>query len=455
MKKKILAIALVSMMSLGLFAGCGDKKDGGDTTVTEKDTTTVAGDKEETTAKAKPVELKVITGYGGSDGNKANYENAYKAYEQESGNTIKDASVTYNEDTKLQVMTDFETGSEPDVVMYFDGTDSNPLVTGGKLVDIETIRAEYPDYATNMDEARMNKSPADGKYYSIPVNGFYEGMFVNTKVLADCGVDLPNESTTWEQFMASCETIKGKNYTPIAVSMAEEPGYWFEFCTYNHLAASNLNIMPKTFDDVQGKAWVAGVGDLKSCFEKGYLPKNTNSTTAAEAYKLLTDGKAAFYVDGSWKVGAFEKDMADRLDEVTYTLVPGSADGRKATDIVGGISSGYMITKKGWDSDKKDAAVSFISYMTSDEVIGTFCTAGQVTALKNAPPAPAGASSLVQAAMAANGKATSISGAVEDNMEAAGVRTPFFKNFSKVMTGATTGEKIVTDVLAAHYASLK
>ena len=65
--------------------------------------------------------------------------------------------------------------------------------------------------------------------------------------------------------------------------------------------------------------------------------------------------------------------------------VPGNGD-RKATDLVGGLSSGYYITRKAWDDpEKRDAAISFIEYMTSDSVVAVFAQHA-ASALNNAFP---------------------------------------------------------------------
>ena len=452
MNKKVLSIALVSMMSLGLFAACAPKDDTNNNDNTEN-TTTAANN--QTDAPAKPVELKVKTSYGGDDGNAANYKNTVKAYQEASGNTIKDSSETYLEDTKVKIMTDFEVGAEPDVLFYYNGADSNTIVTGGKVVDIATIRAEFPDYASNMKDDMLPASPANGKIYSVPVNGFWESMFVNKTVVEAANVAVPGPDYTWDQFLKDCEAVKNNGATPIAASLFEVPNYWFEFTTYNFLDNKSLNTMPTSVDDKYGQAWVNGLNDMKDLYEKGYFPKNTLTALDAETYNLMVQDKAAFFIDGSWKCGAFEKDMADTLDHIVMAFPPAKND-RKASDIIGGLSMGYFITQKCWDdADKRAAAVDFINYMTTDEAVSLFTQGGQVTALKNGATAPEVKSSLVTSVYEMNAKVTGVQPPVEDNMEAKGVRAPFFQSVKDIVTGKTDATKAVTDVLAAHAESLQ
>ena len=105
--KKFLAILLCAVMVMALGA-CGQQS-AAQTKAPDAVTT-------EAPAPAGPVDLNVVTSYGGDDGNRANYEAAIAGYEAESGNKVMDASATSNEEWKAKVMTDFETGTEPDVL---------------------------------------------------------------------------------------------------------------------------------------------------------------------------------------------------------------------------------------------------------------------------------------------------------------------------------------------------
>ena len=122
--------------------------------------------------------------------------------------------------------------------------------------------------------------------------------------------------------------------------------------------------MPESVDDEYGQAWVDGLNDIKALYEAGYFPENTLTATDAETFQLFTSDKAAFLIDGSWKIGGIAE-AVDDIENYTVTHVPGKGD-RKTTDEIGGLSMGYYITRKAWDDDeKRDAAVSFVSFMTS------------------------------------------------------------------------------------------
>ena len=397
------------------------------------------------TAADDSVTINVVTSYGGDDGNRKNFEAAVKAYEEATGNKVNDGSATSNEEWKAKVLTDFETGSEPDVLFYFTNADAEPFVSAGKVVSIEEIRKEYPEYAANMKDSMMAVA-ADGKQYSVPSSGYWENMFVNKKVLADCGLAVPGPDYTWEQFLQDCETIKANGFTPIACSLVEVPHYWFEFMVMNNGTVANHLEVPTSVDSEAGQKWVKGLNDIKDLYERGFFPANTLTASDAETVELFNAGDAAFLIDGSWKVGYFTQNAAD-LNDFAISYVPGKGE-RKASEAIGGISMGYFITTKAWnDPAKREAAVKFVEMLTSDETLSTFVTT-EVTALKNGAK-PAGLNPLQQSAADANANVTAIAGAVQDLLTAE-ARGDLFANIQNIVTGKITAEDALAAALALN-----
>ena len=436
-KNRLFALLLAAILLLSLLAGCGGSPSGSDPTKAPGPGT------QDNQKPAAPVELNVVTSYGGDDGHRKDYENAVKSYEDATGNRIQDASATSNEEWKAKVLTDFEAGTEPDVLFFFTNADAEPIIQAGKVVDVATIRAQYPDYASNMRDSMLAVA-SDGKNYAIPSSGFWENMFVNTKVLDDCGVAVPGPDYTWDQFLADCQTIKDKGYTPIACSLFEVPHYWFEFCVMNNGTLANQLDVPKSADDAAGKKWAAALNDIKDLYERGYFPVNTLTATDAETVQLFGDGEAAFLIDGSWKVSYFMENHPDQLSDYAISYVPAKGE-RKASEAIGGISMGYFITKKAWDDPAKQAAaVDFVKHMTSDEVMSTFVTT-EVTALKNGA-SPSGLNALQQSAADANGAITGVVGAVQDTITGE-CKTDLFGNVQNVVTGAMTAEEAVASAI--------
>ena len=470
MKKKIISMLLAGTMVLSMTA-CGGQADTAQTgSGAGTDTGAGAAADAGTESKAADtgaaeqtgsVELVVTTTFAGEDTNAQNYKDAVKAWEAETGNTVVDTSASADETFKARVATDFETGSEPDVLFFFNGADSNSFIEAGKVVPIDEIRAEYPEYAANMNDDLIASSLVDGKKYAVPANGFWEAMFVNMEVLDAAGVAKPGANYTMDQFKADCEKIKAAGYTPIAAGLGDIPHYWWEYAIFNNQFPENHLEIPESAADEGGQSWVAGMNDIKELYELGYFPENTLSATDDETFAMFTDGKAAFLIDGSWKVGgivgACQSDPtdpatldADKLAKFDVTYVPGKGD-RKATDLIGGISSGYFITRKTWDDPaKRAAAVSFVEFMTSDEMVPKFAQHG-ASALKDAPEVDSSEfNSLQIRSMEMMSGATSLTGAVQDAFSG-DCRVSTFDGMPEIVTGRVAAEDAVAEGLDAYH----
>lgn len=391
------------------------------------------------------VEISVVTPFGEEDGNHINYVKAYQAYEEETGNIVKDNSGTTNEEWKKQVISDFENGNEADIVFFFTGADANSLIENGKVISISEIRKYNAEYASNMKDSMMPVSPSDGRQYTVPVNGYWEALYVNKKVLAECDIAVPGNDYTWEQFIEDCRVIKEKGYTPIACSLNEIPHYWFEFCTFNNGSIYNHATLPKNSGDEIGSVWVEGFNDIRFLYESGFFPDSTNTMTDSEANLLMIRNQAAFMLDGSWKLGWLQINAND-IDDFTIAYVPAKG-ARRATDIVGGLSMGYYITKKAWEDPKKrQACVDFVMAMTTDEIVNTF-GAISITALKNGTNMPDQADSLEMSALEMSNGCTGVVLAVQDGLSQT-ARDALFADVKNIVTGEKTPQQAVDDCLA-------
>ena len=427
MKQRYLVLAAIA--ALGALSGCGKTAD----------------------KPAEKVELTVITPYSESDGNRKNFVDAYKAYEAASGNTIIDVATTaIDENWKLQVLEDFRNGNEPDVINFFIGSDADELIKNEKLVSISEIRKEYPDYASNMKESLMPVSTYDGRQYAVSVYGYWEGLFVNKKVLEECGIEIPGADYTWDQFIADCRIIRDKGYTPIACSLSQIPHYWFEYSVFNNGSVADHTKVPGSISDDIGQNWVEGLNDIKMLYEEGFFPENTNEVDDDTTSLMMLNNEAAFLLDGSWKVGWFQ-DTAEAMEvdvnNFTVTYCP-SKGGRKSTDAVGGFSMGYSITKKAWDNpEKRQACVDFVTAMTTDEVAATF---GEltVTALKNGvTPSGDDLDELAVSTVAMTKGCTAMVPATQDLLTPT-AREALFNDIPRVVTGEITAEQAVENCLA-------
>ena len=416
--------------------------------------------KAEGTPEDNSVVLQVVSTFAGNDGSAQNYHDACLSWAEQTGVTLVDMSSISDETFKTKVITDFETGSEPDVLFFFNGADANGFIEAGKVVPLEEIRESFPDFASNLDEGMIPGSLVDGKIYAIPVNGYWEALFVNCKVLEEAGVEMPGADYTWEQFLQDCEKIKEAGYVPIAASLGNIPHYWWEYAIFNHTTTWNHQTIPESVEEPLGQMWVEGMEDIKDLYDRGFFPANTNSATDEQIFAMFTNNKAAFLLDGSWRVGSIvyacrkylnNPNLLDeeRLEQFDVTYVP-TMGNREATDLIGGVSMGYYITRRAWeDEETREAAVSFVSYMTSDEIASQFVQ-HTASVLKNPPKVNTeDYNSLQLKAIEMIRNSTSLTGAVQDLFEGE-CRESTFDGMPDIVTGKVAASDAVAKGLRIY-----
>lgn len=361
MKNKLLSLLLVSTMAVTLLAGCGSNpttndagtKDEGQTDETTKDN----GGNADAGEGSAPVTLKTVSMFGGTDPNAA----AYQAINEElmaeyDYITIEDNSQTSDEDWKAAVAADFSVGNEPDVLQFFTDATADSIVATDKLVTVDEIKAEYPEYAQDTLEAAMiNSSNTDGVSRAVPTTGYWEGLYCNKDLFEQYNVEIP---TDWASLETAIKTFKENGIIPIAVSLNNVPHYWLEFLMLYTAGEEVYTSVPETAP----AEWAKGIELFKTLRDMGAFPEDTDTVDDAYAGQLFRDKKAAMQLDGSWYAGQIED-----LEGTVVVAFPGVPDQKAApASMIGGVSSGFYITKKAWDDPaKRDAAVKFVMAHTS------------------------------------------------------------------------------------------
>jgi len=422
--KKTFVLLIIAVVLPMLLVGCGEDNHDG------------------------PTEIFVVTSFWLCDDVVGPFADAIQTFKAETGHTVDHRwTNAVNEEWKMEVINRFNSGNIPDVVFFFTGADADDLVREGHFVPISEIRAEFPGFASNMRDSLLPVSPADGRQYAVPVNGFWQGLFVNTRVLESAGVAIPGADYTWEQFLMDSQRILDAGYTPIAVSLYEIPHYWFEFAVINHSGMANHLTLPRTAGDFAATAWAAGLGDIKYLFNRGFLPENTLTATDYETGMMMINSEAAFMIDGSWKMSWFEN-RAENIEDFAVTFVP-ARTGRAASDIIGGLSMGYYITRSAWnDPARRQASVEFVTAMTTNEVVTSFGVLA-VTALEIGIDPPEGANAFIYSALEMTRNTTGVVAAVQDMLSTQARRT-LFEYIPDIVTGAITPEDAINRSLGLN-----
>ena len=224
MKKKVLSMMLAGAMTVSMLAGCGAGSDetattdntAADTKTETAGTTEAGGGTAE--ASGNPVTLRTVSMFGGTDPNKETYEAINKEFmEQYDYITIEDNSQTSDEEWKAAVNADFSVGNEPDVIQFFTDATADSIIATDKLVSIEDIRAEYPDYAADT----LDSAWATLVFKNAKAIKNSNPRATNTLIVSDC-----YNQASCNFHLADRVVTVSKNYME---EVSKELGFGFDF----------------------------------------------------------------------------------------------------------------------------------------------------------------------------------------------------------------------------------
>ena len=445
MKNKLLSLLCVSTMAVSLFTGCGSGQAAGGRETADQD-----GGKQEPeentggkeSQEQAPVTLKTVSMFGGTDPNAEAYQIINEELMAENDYiTIEDNSQTSDEDWKAAVAADFSVGNEPDVLQFFTDATADSIVATDKLVSVEEIRAEYPAYAQDTLEAALAASAnTDGVSRAVPTTGYWEGLYCNKDLFDKYNIELP---TDWASLETAIRTFQENDIIPIAVSLNNVPHYWIEFLMLYTAGEEGYTTIPKTAP----AEWVKALELFKTLRDMGAFPEDTDTVDDAYAGQLFRDKKAAMQLDGSWYAGQIED-----MEGTVVIAFPGVPDQQAdAASMIGGVSSGFYITRKAWeDPDKREAAVKFVMAHTSQAGVQRYWEATGAVAQAATQVNPVDGATPFAESIAAYTSSASLMVAPTDARIGDAYKT-LVAQIVKVSTGAMTAEEAI-DLALEKYA---
>lgn len=270
-----------------------------------------------------------------------------------------------NRFTKLPA--EMAAGNQPKIFDLFGGNaDALKYAKAGRLLDLTPILDELgiKDKFLNV----FGQFTLDGKIYGLPIGGSVEGVFYNTELFSQNGLNPP---TTWDDLIKAADTLKGKGITPFAMG---SQAAWVPNMLANTFIGRYTNGFPNGIVTGEVK-WdqpeVVSAYNLYADWEKkGYFTKGELGKTYDDMLNEFAAGKAGMMFDGSWRSSAFKEgavaaNMAGKVGFVAFPALPGAAGDQ--TSLNANYSNGY-----GFSSDLNEqelaAVKGFIKNLYSDEM---------------------------------------------------------------------------------------
>ncbi|MBE6947141.1 MAG: carbohydrate ABC transporter substrate-binding protein [Ruminococcaceae bacterium] len=432
--KKILSIALVAVMVLGLFAGCN---------TANNNTGNGSG---EVTIKVAAIE----TAYGSEM-----WKKVCDAFTAETG--IK---VELTTDKKLEevIGPQIQAGKYPDVVHLATGRPAaltEQLIKANGLHELTNVlnmkvpgedKKVSDKIAGGFTDTSLTNPYADGKTYMAPM--FYSpcGLFYNAKLFEAKGWKVP---ATWDEMWELGEKAKAEG---IALFTYPTAGYYDAFMYALMYSVGGTEFFEKATHYAEG---VWDTPEAQKMFEiLDKLAKYTHEKTPAQANNqdftknqlMVMKDEALFMPNGTWIVG--------EMAEAQKTLTNEFAWGMTALPAVSADGSGYSYTwfEQAWipaGSAHKAEAEQFVAFLYSDKAVEIFAAAGAMQPVLGIADKLEGDNKLFYSIYDNGAKAAMGNFAAFNAIPDVEVSKVFFEPIDKLVAGSLTIEQYIANIKTA------
>lgn len=256
------------------------------------------------------------------------------------------------------VKTRLATGEMTDIFQYNAGSlfqQINPEqfiepITGKSFLD-------------NVSEAFIPVVSVGENVYGVPHAGTSQagGIFYNRTVYADLGLEVPK---TWEEFMANNSKIKAAGKTAVIQTYADTwSSQIITLSDYHNINVSDPDWANKYTNNQVKYATdpvaFRSIEKLQDLYDAELFNKDFASAKFDAGILMLANGEGAHYPT---LTGAMSNLPADKASEIGFFATPG--DDASKNGMTTWMSDGLYINKS---TDKKEAALKFLEFMTTKE----------------------------------------------------------------------------------------
>ena len=251
-----------------------------------------------------------------------------------------------------------------DIFFAWGGESLNRFSRNGKCLDLTPYFEEDPEWRDSFLPMFLSSSILDGKNYAVPYRSSVLYMLYNKKVLADNNIEVP---TTWDEFMAACETLKGAGIDPIAFGNSDQ---WYAMWYIGQFNGSFVNqaVRQADYNPASGEFTDPGYEKAVQTFldlnSKGYMGTNVNSKDYYQVREEFGVGKYGFILDATSQFSFYSDAMGTDGYGYFKIPIPTGAEGDEAEGIVTGGSENWAVSST---CENPDVAVAFLKFMTSRE----------------------------------------------------------------------------------------
>lgn len=293
------------------------------------------------------------------------YEWVIEQFEAEYPNINVEMEAVADEPYKDKIRVVMASGDVPDIFFSWAGEFSWKFAREGRALALDDYF-----YGTGWDEVVILSATEpykwDGKLYGLPmrINGKF--MVYNKQYFEDLGLSVP---TTWDEFLAVCETLQENDIIPIAF------GNEFPWASSHYVGDFNAKLVPSEVIQsdylLTGEAdtlfahpgYVEALARFKTLNDEGYFNEGANALQHSLARASFIAGRAGMMYIELEEFVTVAEGMGE--DAFGFFQFPSGTGGEGDSNLLTGAPDGFMVSA---ESERPDEAITFLRFLLSPEM---------------------------------------------------------------------------------------
>ncbi len=350
-KKRVISLAMSSILALGVLSGCGSSDSGTDST----------GD-----SATGSSEDRTLTFLIDSDVALAGFKAVAELAEQELGITIEYETRPGGADGDNIVKTRLASGDMADICGYNSGALLSALNPSEYFIDISG-----EEFASKLDDTYKASVSVGDKTFGVPLGSSQAGAILYSKPMYEkYGLEVPK---TWDEFMANCEVLDQAGETAILGTFADS---WTAQVPF---LGDNYNVLAQEPDFVEnfeaGTAKYATTPAALRSFEKladtsKYYNEDYLATTYDDGTDMMANGEAGHWIMLTQALSNIYELYGDKVNDIGVFAIPG--DDASDNGLTLWMPTSIYGNK---NSEKQDLIKEFMEFYVSDAALDAYTSA--------------------------------------------------------------------------------
>ncbi|WP_370012625.1 extracellular solute-binding protein [Nocardiopsis sp. LDBS0036] len=275
---------------------------------------------------------------------------------------------------------------KPDVFFNWGGGSIEPYVEQDMLVPLDDMLAENPEFADSFIPSILEAGKVDGVQYGIPLRGTQPViLFYNETVFEEAGAEPPE---TWQDILDLVDTFTEEGVTPFALAGADPwtEQMWLQYLV-DRIGGPEVfaRIVEGDSEGWRDPAVLEAARMVQELVDQGAFGNSYASVSYTEgaASALLSEGRAAMHLMGSWEYSTIlDQNEEFATNDLGYVAFPPIEGGEgDPANVVGNPTNYFSVSA---ETEYTDQAMEFLTYMSQEEYVADMVANGEVPTTTNA-----------------------------------------------------------------------